>query len=53
MTSKITVDKPGSFLLLNGDEAVARGAIEASLKVAAAYPGNPFYGNSGDIIFCC
>ena len=41
MTSKIAVDKPGSFLLLNGDEAVARGAIEASLKVAAAYPGTP------------
>ena len=41
MTSKIAVDKPGSFALLNGDEAVARGAIEASLKVAAAYPGTP------------
>jgi TPP-dependent indolepyruvate ferredoxin oxidoreductase alpha subunit len=41
MGSKITVDKPGSYVLLNGDEAVARGAIEASLKVAAAYPGTP------------
>ena len=41
MTSKITLDKPGSFALLNGDEAVARGAIEASIKVAAAYPGTP------------
>lgn len=41
MTSKITVDKPGSFALLNGDEAVARGAIEAGIKVAAAYPGTP------------
>src|SRR5512137_554025 len=41
MTSKITVDKPGSFALLNGDEAVARGAIEATVKVAAAYPGTP------------
>ena len=41
MTSKITVDKPGSFALLNGDEAVARGAVEATVKVAAAYPGTP------------
>jgi TPP-dependent indolepyruvate ferredoxin oxidoreductase alpha subunit len=41
MTSKIAVDKPGSFALLNGDEAVARGALEAGVKVAASYPGTP------------
>jgi indolepyruvate ferredoxin oxidoreductase alpha subunit len=41
MTSKIAVNKPGSYALLNGDEAVARGAIEASISVAAAYPGTP------------
>ena len=41
MTSKISTDKPGSYALLNGDEAVARGAVEASIKVAAAYPGTP------------
>lgn len=41
MTSKIAVDKPGSYALLNGDEAVARGAVEAGIKVAAAYPGTP------------
>ena len=41
MTSKIAVDKPGHFALLNGDEAVARGAVEASVKVAASYPGTP------------
>jgi TPP-dependent indolepyruvate ferredoxin oxidoreductase alpha subunit len=41
MTSKIAADKPGSYALLNGDEAVARGAVEASVKVAAAYPGTP------------
>jgi TPP-dependent indolepyruvate ferredoxin oxidoreductase alpha subunit len=41
MTSKIQVDKPGSFALLNGDEAVARGAVEATVKVAASYPGTP------------
>ena len=41
MNSKIAVDKPESFLLLNGDEAVARGAVEAGVKVAASYPGTP------------
>jgi indolepyruvate ferredoxin oxidoreductase alpha subunit len=41
MASKITVNKPGSFFLLSGDEAVARGALEAGVKVAASYPGTP------------
>jgi TPP-dependent indolepyruvate ferredoxin oxidoreductase alpha subunit len=41
MTSKIALDKPRSFILLNGDEAVARGAVEAGIKLAAAYPGTP------------
>jgi TPP-dependent indolepyruvate ferredoxin oxidoreductase alpha subunit len=41
MTSKIALDKPRSFVLLNGDEAVARGALEAGIKVAASYPGTP------------
>ena len=41
MNAKIAVDKPGTFLLLNGDEAVARGAVEAGVKVATAYPGTP------------
>ena len=41
MTSKIAADKPGSFALFNGDEAVARGAVEANVKVAASYPGTP------------
>jgi TPP-dependent indolepyruvate ferredoxin oxidoreductase alpha subunit len=41
MTSKIALGKPRSFVLLNGDEAVARGAIEAGIKIAAAYPGTP------------
>ncbi len=39
--NKIALDKPGSFVLLNGDEAVARGAVEAGVKVAASYPGTP------------
>ncbi len=41
MDSKIPFNKPESFLLLNGDEAVARGAVEAGVKVAASYPGTP------------
>ena len=41
MKAKIAIDNPGSYLLLNGDEAVARGAIEAGVQVAAAYPGTP------------
>jgi len=41
MPSKIALDKPGSYVLFNGDEAVARGAVEAGIKVAAAYPGTP------------
>jgi TPP-dependent indolepyruvate ferredoxin oxidoreductase alpha subunit len=41
MDSKIAGDKPSSFVLLTGDEAVARGAVEANVKVAASYPGTP------------
>ena len=41
MKAKIAVDNPGSYILLNGDEAVARGAVEAGVQVAAAYPGTP------------
>jgi TPP-dependent indolepyruvate ferredoxin oxidoreductase alpha subunit len=41
MTSKIALNIPRSFVLLNGDEAVARGAVEASIKLAASYPGTP------------
>jgi TPP-dependent indolepyruvate ferredoxin oxidoreductase alpha subunit len=41
MNAKIAVDNPRSFLLLNGDEAVARGAVEAGIQVATAYPGTP------------
>jgi indolepyruvate ferredoxin oxidoreductase alpha subunit len=40
MTS-IALNKPGATVLLMGNEAVARGAIEAGIGVAAAYPGSP------------
>jgi indolepyruvate ferredoxin oxidoreductase alpha subunit len=40
MSTPIT-GEPGNRVLLMGNEAIARGAIEAGLEVAAAYPGTP------------
>ena len=37
----ITEDNPGKRVLLMGNEAIARCAIEAGIQVAAAYPGTP------------
>jgi len=37
----ITADAPGERLFVLGNEAIARGAIEAGVQVAAAYPGTP------------
>lgn len=37
----VLVDEPGRRTLLMGNEAIARGAIEAGVSVAAAYPGTP------------
>jgi indolepyruvate ferredoxin oxidoreductase alpha subunit len=37
----ISSDAPGERLLVLGNEAIARGAIEAGVQVAAAYPGTP------------
>jgi indolepyruvate ferredoxin oxidoreductase alpha subunit len=39
--SLIKTDAPGRKLLLMGNEAIARGALEAGVQVCAAYPGNP------------
>lgn len=33
--------KPGDKVLLNGNEAIARGAIEAGVCFASSYPGSP------------
>lgn len=38
---EILIDRPGHRLLLMGNEAVARGALEAGLDLMAAYPGTP------------
>ena len=37
----IAKDSPGERVLLLGNEAVARGAIEAGVQVATSYPGTP------------
>ncbi len=37
----IVEDAPGKRVLLMGNEAIARGAIEAGVGVAASYPGTP------------
>jgi indolepyruvate ferredoxin oxidoreductase, alpha subunit len=34
-------DKEGAEILLMGNEAIARGALEAGVRVAAGYPGTP------------
>ena len=39
--SSISQNTPGKTVLLMGNEAIARGALEAGVKVCAAYPGNP------------
>ena len=39
--SAIDLDEPGKELLLMGNEAIARGALEAGVKVCTAYPGTP------------
>src|SRR3990170_3413024 len=37
----VALNSPGKSVLLMGNEAIARGAIEAGVGVAAAYPGTP------------
>jgi indolepyruvate ferredoxin oxidoreductase alpha subunit len=35
----LTSDAPGKTMFMLGNEAIARGAIEAGIQVYAAYPG--------------
>ncbi|MHB8156744.1 MAG: thiamine pyrophosphate-dependent enzyme [Desulfocucumaceae bacterium] len=37
----VSLDKPGRRVILTGNEAAARGAIEAGVGFAACYPGSP------------
>jgi indolepyruvate ferredoxin oxidoreductase alpha subunit len=39
--AELLEDSPGKKVLLLGNEAFARGAIEANVQVATAYPGTP------------
>ncbi|MGC8936429.1 MAG: indolepyruvate ferredoxin oxidoreductase subunit alpha [Candidatus Methanomethylicaceae archaeon] len=41
MKHPITKNSPGERVLLLGNEAVARGAIESNIEIAASYPGTP------------
>jgi len=38
---KLLTDEPGKEMLLLGNEAIARGALEAGLSFATCYPGTP------------
>jgi indolepyruvate ferredoxin oxidoreductase, alpha subunit len=38
---KLRVDDPGAKMLLLGNEAIARGALEAGVAFATTYPGTP------------
>ena len=38
---KLLTDQPGTTMVLLGNEAIARGAIEAGVAVATTYPGTP------------
>jgi indolepyruvate ferredoxin oxidoreductase, alpha subunit len=40
-TLSIKSDAPGAKLFMLGNEAIARGAVEAGVQVMAAYPGTP------------
>ena len=37
----VATKRPGEVVLLMGNEAIARGAIEGGISLAAAYPGTP------------
>ena len=39
--SRLKIDQPGKNVLMMGNEAIARGAIEAGVDFSAAYPGTP------------
>src|SRR4030066_255630 len=39
--ANIEIDAPGTSHLFIGNEAIARGALEAGVGFAAAYPGTP------------
>ena len=38
---KLLTDNPGTPMLMLGNEAIARGAVEAGTAFGTAYPGTP------------
>jgi indolepyruvate ferredoxin oxidoreductase alpha subunit len=38
---KLLIDSPDEEMLLLGNDAIARGAIEAGIAIATCYPGTP------------
>ncbi|MEM3526197.1 MAG: thiamine pyrophosphate-dependent enzyme, partial [Candidatus Jordarchaeaceae archaeon] len=41
MSEEVGIDAPGKRILLMGNEAVARGALEGNCQFATSYPGTP------------
>ncbi len=41
MTHKLVTESPGEKMMLLGNEAIARGAVEAGVAFASTYPGTP------------
>ena len=41
VSAETLLQKPGSRVLISGNEAIARGCIEAGVKVSGCYPGTP------------
>jgi indolepyruvate ferredoxin oxidoreductase alpha subunit len=41
MSHPVALDRPGERVLLMGNEAIVRGAIEAGVALASGYPGTP------------
>lgn len=41
MSKKVLIDEPGKEILLLGNRAVARGALEAGIQFASTFPGTP------------
>ena len=41
MSHPVALDRPGEKVVLMGNEAIARGAIEGGITLAAGYPGTP------------
>ncbi|MDF1535730.1 MAG: indolepyruvate ferredoxin oxidoreductase subunit alpha [bacterium] len=41
MKSSLTVDRPGTEVLFSGNEAIARGCVEAGVSFVTGYPGTP------------